>query len=95
MTHRSSAMKQFLQNAIQLQLFKQVGTQHTCNIVTSLTVTNHGHFRCRHSVSDSVPLKFIDGRLDLLNAGEGFSDDFEEEINMGEYAGHKHTHTQF
>ncbi|XP_055731309.1 DENN domain-containing protein 1A-like isoform X5 [Salvelinus fontinalis] len=52
-THRSSAMRQFLQNAIQLQLFKQ----------------------------------FIDGRLDLLNAGEGFSDVFEDEINMGEYAG--------
>ncbi|XP_062410946.1 DENN domain-containing protein 1A isoform X4 [Sardina pilchardus] len=51
--HRSSAMRQFLQNAIQLQLFKQ----------------------------------FIDGRLDLLNAGEGFSDVFEDEINMGEYAG--------
>uniref|UniRef100_A0A7M4EWU0 DENN domain containing 1A n=1 Tax=Crocodylus porosus TaxID=8502 RepID=A0A7M4EWU0_CROPO len=30
---------------------------------------------------------FIDGRLDLLNCGEGFSDVFEEEINMGEYAG--------
>ncbi|CDQ92544.1 unnamed protein product, partial [Oncorhynchus mykiss] len=30
---------------------------------------------------------FIDGRLDLLNAGEGFSDVFEDEINMGEYAG--------
>uniref|UniRef100_A0A673Z0V0 DENN domain containing 1A n=1 Tax=Salmo trutta TaxID=8032 RepID=A0A673Z0V0_SALTR len=52
-THRSSAMRQFLQNAIQLQLFKQ----------------------------------FIDGRLDLLNAGEGFSDVFEDEINTGEYAG--------
>ncbi|KAL6097297.1 dennd1a [Pungitius sinensis] len=52
-THRSSAMRQFLQNAIQLQLFKQ----------------------------------FIDNRLDLLNSGEGFSDIFEEEINMGEYAG--------
>uniref|UniRef100_G3Q2U6 DENN domain containing 1A n=1 Tax=Gasterosteus aculeatus aculeatus TaxID=481459 RepID=G3Q2U6_GASAC len=52
-THRSSAMRHFLQNAIQLQLFKQ----------------------------------FIDGRLDLLNSGEGFSDIFEEEINMGEYAG--------
>ncbi|KAM9068590.1 DENN domain-containing protein 1A isoform 4-T4 [Sarcophilus harrisii] len=52
-SHRSSAMRQFLQNAIQLQLFKQ----------------------------------FIDGRLDLLNSGEGFSDVFEEEINMGEYAG--------
>uniref|UniRef100_A0A8C9ZY95 DENN domain containing 1A n=1 Tax=Sander lucioperca TaxID=283035 RepID=A0A8C9ZY95_SANLU len=51
--HRSSAMRPFLQNAIQLQLFKQ----------------------------------FIDGRLDLLNSGEGFSDIFEEEINMGEYAG--------
>ncbi|XP_031434015.1 DENN domain-containing protein 1A isoform X1 [Clupea harengus] len=51
--HRSSAMRQFLQNAIQLQLFKQ----------------------------------FIDGRLDLLNSGEGFSDVFEDEINMGEYAG--------
>lgn len=25
--------------------------------------------------------------MDLLNAGEGFSDIFEEEINMGEYAG--------
>ncbi|XP_030775376.1 DENN domain-containing protein 1A isoform X3 [Rhinopithecus roxellana] len=46
-------MRQFLQNATQLQLFKQ----------------------------------FIDGRLDLLNSGEGFSDVFEEEINMGEYAG--------
>ncbi|XP_076836911.1 DENN domain-containing protein 1A isoform X2 [Brachyhypopomus gauderio] len=52
-THRSSTMRQFLQNAIQLQLFKQ----------------------------------FIDGRLELLNSGEGFSDIFEEEINMGEYAG--------
>nr|KAF6314386.1 DENN domain containing 1A [Myotis myotis] len=51
--HRSGAMRQFLQNATQLQLFKQ----------------------------------FIDGRLDLLNSGEGFSDVFEEEINMGEYAG--------
>ncbi|KAK1803291.1 hypothetical protein P4O66_004078 [Electrophorus voltai] len=30
---------------------------------------------------------FIDGRLELLNSGEGFSDVFEEEINMGEYAG--------
>ncbi|XP_069744632.1 DENN domain-containing protein 1A isoform X2 [Narcine bancroftii] len=52
-SHRSSAMRQFLQSAIQLQLFKQ----------------------------------FIDGRLDLLNSGEGFSDIFEEEINNGEYAG--------
>ncbi|MFT7817546.1 DENN domain-containing protein 1A [Arapaima gigas] len=52
-THRSSTMRQFLQNAIQLQLFKQ----------------------------------FIDGRLELLNSGEGFSDVFEEELNMGEYAG--------
>ncbi|XP_005346003.1 DENN domain-containing protein 1A isoform X3 [Microtus ochrogaster] len=51
--YRSGAMRQFLQNATQLQLFKQ----------------------------------FIDGRLDLLNSGEGFSDVFEEEINMGEYAG--------
>uniref|UniRef100_A0A8C1TF63 DENN/MADD domain containing 1A n=1 Tax=Cyprinus carpio TaxID=7962 RepID=A0A8C1TF63_CYPCA len=51
-THRSSTMRQFLQNAIQLQFFKQ----------------------------------FIDGRLELLNSGEGFSDQFEEEINMGEYA---------
>ncbi|XP_066466681.1 DENN domain-containing protein 1A isoform X2 [Tiliqua scincoides] len=51
--HRSAAMRQFLQNATQLQLFKQ----------------------------------FIDGRLDLLNSGEGFSDVFEEEINMSEYAG--------
>ncbi|NXF86156.1 DEN1A protein, partial [Eubucco bourcierii] len=52
-SHRSAVMRQFLQNAIHLQLFKQ----------------------------------FIDGRLDLLNSGEGFSDVFEEEINMGEYAG--------
>nr|XP_033816551.1 DENN domain-containing protein 1A isoform X3 [Geotrypetes seraphini] len=52
-SHRSSAMRQFLQNAIQLQLFKQ----------------------------------FIDERLDLLNSGNGFSDVFEDEINMGEYAG--------
>lgn len=34
-----------------------------------------------------VCLQFIDGRLELLNSGEGFSDQFEEEINMGEYAG--------
>ncbi|XP_037609305.1 DENN domain-containing protein 1A isoform X1 [Sebastes umbrosus] len=61
MNHRSSAMRQFLLNAIQLQLFKQ----------------------------------FIDGRLDLLNAGEGFSDDFEEEISMGEYAGSDKTYHQW
>ncbi|KAM6902053.1 DENN domain-containing protein 1A isoform 2-T2 [Lycodopsis pacificus] len=60
-THRSSAMRQFLQNAIQLQLFKQ----------------------------------FIDDRLDLLNSGEGFSDIFEEEINMGEYAGSDKTYHQW
>ncbi|XP_008300721.1 DENN domain-containing protein 1A-like, partial [Stegastes partitus] len=59
--HRSSAMRQFLQNAIQLQLFKQ----------------------------------FIDGRLDLLNAGEGFSDIFEEEISMGEYAVSDKTYHQW
>ncbi|XP_031138233.1 DENN domain-containing protein 1A isoform X2 [Sander lucioperca] len=59
--HRSSAMRPFLQNAIQLQLFKQ----------------------------------FIDGRLDLLNSGEGFSDIFEEEINMGEYAGSDRTYHQW
>ncbi|KAG7235524.1 hypothetical protein INR49_002570, partial [Caranx melampygus] len=59
--HRSSAMRQFLQNAIQLQLFKQ----------------------------------FIDGRLDRLNAGEGFSDIFEEEINMSEYAGSDKTYHQW
>uniref|UniRef100_A0A3P8VKF1 DENN domain containing 1A n=1 Tax=Cynoglossus semilaevis TaxID=244447 RepID=A0A3P8VKF1_CYNSE len=60
-SHGSSAMRQFLQNAIQLQLFKQ----------------------------------FIDGRLDLLNSGEGFSDVFEEEINMGEYAGSTKTYHQW
>ncbi|XP_059214280.1 DENN domain-containing protein 1A-like isoform X2 [Centropristis striata] len=60
-SHRSSSMRQFLQNAIQLQLFKQ----------------------------------FIDGRLDLLNSGEGFSDIFEEEINMGEYAGSDKTYHQW
>ncbi|XP_072310164.1 DENN domain-containing protein 1A isoform X2 [Eucyclogobius newberryi] len=59
--HRSSAMRQFLQNAIQLQLLKQ----------------------------------FIDGRLDLLNSGEGFNDIFEEEINMGEYAGSDKTYHQW
>ncbi|KAI7795803.1 DENN domain-containing protein 1A isoform X2 [Triplophysa rosa] len=60
-THRSSTMRQFLQNAIQLQFFKQ----------------------------------FIDGRLELLNSGEGFSDQFEEEINMGEYAGSDKTYYQW
>ncbi|XP_069039642.1 DENN domain-containing protein 1A isoform X3 [Lepisosteus oculatus] len=60
-SHRSSAMRQFLQNAIQLQLFKQ----------------------------------FIDGRLELLNSGKGFSDIFEEEINMGEYAGSDKTYHQW
>ncbi|CAG5867086.1 unnamed protein product [Menidia menidia] len=61
MNHRSSAMRHFLQNAIQLQLFKQ----------------------------------FIDGRLDLLNSGEGFNDIFEEEISMGEYAGSDKTYHQW
>ncbi|XP_048448184.1 DENN domain-containing protein 1B-like, partial [Rhincodon typus] len=51
--HRSSTMKQFLQNAVQLQLFKQ----------------------------------FIDGRLEKLNAGKGFSDVFEDEITAGGYSG--------
>ena len=32
-------------------------------------------------------MQFIDGRLDLLNSGKGFNDIFEDEINMGEYAG--------
>ncbi|XP_024113560.1 DENN domain-containing protein 1A isoform X2 [Oryzias melastigma] len=59
--HRSSAMRQFLQNAIQLQLFKQ----------------------------------FIDGRLDMLNSGEGFNDIFEEEISMGEYAASDKTYHQW
>ncbi|XP_017282980.1 DENN domain-containing protein 1A isoform X2 [Kryptolebias marmoratus] len=61
LNHRSSAMRQFLQNAIQLQLFKQ----------------------------------FIDGRLDLLNSGQGFNDIFEEEISMGEYAGSDKTYHQW
>ncbi|XP_060107421.1 DENN domain-containing protein 1A isoform X3 [Heteronotia binoei] len=60
-SHRSATMRQFLQNAIQLQLFKQ----------------------------------FIDGRLDLLNSGEGFSDVFEEEINMSEYAGSDNLYHQW
>ncbi|XP_071984195.1 DENN domain-containing protein 1B isoform X2 [Engystomops pustulosus] len=47
--HRSSTMKQFLENAVNLQLFKQ----------------------------------FIDGRLEKLNSGRGFSDMFEEEITAG------------
>ena len=41
----------------------------------------------RKSVVHLASLQFIDGRLDLLNAGEGFSDVFEEEISAGEYAG--------
>ncbi|KAM5144266.1 DENN domain-containing protein 1B isoform 2-T2 [Callospermophilus lateralis] len=51
--HRSSVMKQFLETAVNLQLFKQ----------------------------------FIDGRLAKLNAGRGFSDVFEEEINSGGFCG--------
>ncbi|TNM92511.1 hypothetical protein fugu_019523 [Takifugu bimaculatus] len=38
---------------------------------------------------------FIDGRLKLLNSGEGFNDAFEEEINMSEYAGHDKTYHQW
>ncbi|XP_077441815.1 DENN domain-containing protein 1A-like isoform X3 [Vanacampus margaritifer] len=59
--HRLSAMRDFLQNAIQLQLFKQ----------------------------------FIDGRLELLNSGEGFTDIFEEEINNGNYAGDDKSYHQW
>ncbi|XP_072919605.1 DENN domain-containing protein 1B isoform X1 [Hemitrygon akajei] len=51
--HRTSTIKHFLQNAVQLQLFKQ----------------------------------FIDGRLEKLNAGKGFSDIFEDEITAGGYSG--------
>ncbi|XP_075689493.1 DENN domain-containing protein 1B isoform X1 [Rhinoderma darwinii] len=51
--HRSSTMKQFLEKAVNLQLFKQ----------------------------------FIDGRLEKLNAGRGFSDIFEEEITSGGFCG--------
>ncbi|XP_069593458.1 DENN domain-containing protein 1B isoform X1 [Ranitomeya imitator] len=47
--HRSSTMKQFLEKAVNLQLFKQ----------------------------------FIDGRLEKLNSGHGFSGMFEEEITSG------------
>ncbi|XP_073449076.1 DENN domain-containing protein 1B isoform X3 [Aquarana catesbeiana] len=47
--HRSSTMKQFLETAVNLQLFKQ----------------------------------FIDGRMEKLNSGHGFSDIFEEEITSG------------
>ncbi|KAG8436581.1 hypothetical protein GDO86_007621 [Hymenochirus boettgeri] len=48
-SHRSHTMKQFLETAVNLQLFKQ----------------------------------FIDGRLEKLNSGRGFTDLFEEEINSG------------
>ncbi|KAM3914943.1 DENN domain-containing protein 1B isoform 1-T1 [Leptodactylus fuscus] len=51
--HRSSTMKQFLEKAVNLQLFKQ----------------------------------FIDGRLEKLNSGRGFSDMFEEEITSGGFCG--------
>ncbi|XP_035248293.1 DENN domain-containing protein 1A-like isoform X1 [Anguilla anguilla] len=60
-SHRSSTMRYFLQNATQLQLFKQ----------------------------------FIDGRLELLNSGIGFSDVFEEEISAGEYAGSDKSYHQW
>ncbi|XP_057675461.1 DENN domain-containing protein 1A-like [Corythoichthys intestinalis] len=59
--HRLSAMREFLQSAIHLQLFKQ----------------------------------FIDGRLELLNSGEGFSDIFEEEISKGDYAGSDKSYHQW
>lgn len=72
-------MRQFLQNAIQLQLFKQVSI--TCGswspVVFFLTILSPLLWLC---------LQFIDGRLDLLNSG-GFNYSFEKEINMGEYAG--------
>uniref|UniRef100_A0A4W3K6K5 DENN domain containing 1B n=1 Tax=Callorhinchus milii TaxID=7868 RepID=A0A4W3K6K5_CALMI len=55
--HRSNTIKHFLQNAVQLQLFKQ----------------------------------FIDGRLEKLNTGRGFSDLFEEEITAGGYSGGENT----
>ncbi|XP_064416761.1 DENN domain-containing protein 1B isoform X2 [Latimeria chalumnae] len=48
LSHKCSTMKQFLQNAVHLQLFKQ----------------------------------FIDGRLEKLNTGVGFSDVFEDEITL-------------
>ncbi|XP_043936183.1 DENN domain-containing protein 1B isoform X2 [Protopterus annectens] len=51
--HRSSTMKQFLETAVNLQLFKQ----------------------------------FIEGRLQKLNAGRGFTDVFEDEITRGGFCG--------
>lgn len=70
----------------------QTGTQ-----TLTQTHTHKKHTRT-HTFYFTLPLaiwyiylwfypQFIDGRLDLLNSGEGFSDIFEDEINMGEYAG--------
>ncbi|XP_053324895.1 DENN domain-containing protein 1B isoform X2 [Spea bombifrons] len=54
--HRSSTMRQFLEMAVNLQLFTQ----------------------------------FIDGRLEKLNSGRGFSDIFEEEITSGNSTPYQH-----
>ncbi|XP_069823606.1 DENN domain-containing protein 1B isoform X2 [Dendropsophus ebraccatus] len=59
-SHRSSTMKQFLEKAVNLQLFKQ----------------------------------FIDGRLEKLNSGRGFSDMFEEEITSGGFCGNGRSYQQ-
>ncbi|CAN9504655.1 unnamed protein product [Ophioblennius macclurei] len=63
------------------------------------TFINHRSSAMRHFLHNAIHLQlfkqFIDGRLDLLNSGEGFSDIFEEEINMGEYAGSDKTYHQW
>lgn len=39
--------------------------------------------------------QFIEGRLDMLNAGEGFNDEFEYEVNLYEERSAKHLKSQY
>uniref|UniRef100_A0A8C2IZG3 DENN/MADD domain containing 1A n=1 Tax=Cyprinus carpio TaxID=7962 RepID=A0A8C2IZG3_CYPCA len=59
---------------------------------THTAVNTHTH---KNAIQLQLFKQFIDGRLELLNSGEGFSDQFEEEINMGEYAGSDKTYHQW
>uniref|UniRef100_A0A8C6SZU5 DENN/MADD domain containing 1A n=1 Tax=Neogobius melanostomus TaxID=47308 RepID=A0A8C6SZU5_9GOBI len=77
----------------------QIDPVSECSTAGSLSHLMKKHFlKSTHTFllfNFNLCMQFIDGRLDLLNSGEGFNDIFEEEINMGEYAGSDKTYHQW
>lgn len=75
---RPSHLRPFLANMLQLQIFQQVGF-HPLSNTTSWNPIWSVHL-----------LQFIEERLDMLNTGQGFSDEFEVEcFRYAEKSGRK------